>query len=154
MKQSDIEFLTEMGERLHKGRNGDHTQLDMVATMIEDWKHELTHKGTAPVDFAALPALEVGGETLDRHLVALLCTMLKNPNALTAEEILRAMGSSTDTEHLQLGSSWLECLLEKGLVGYVGRVRHLVTLPTTRRWLLTEKALNLLSQGIKANRRT
>ncbi len=35
-------FLVEMRGRLEKGRNGDATQLDYLAQMIEDWIHELT----------------------------------------------------------------------------------------------------------------
>ncbi len=39
--QRDLAFLTEMKERLEKGRNGDPTQLDYLAQMIDDWMVEL-----------------------------------------------------------------------------------------------------------------
>jgi hypothetical protein len=41
--ERDAAFLKEMQQRLQDGREKrDPTQLDMVATMIEDWLHELT----------------------------------------------------------------------------------------------------------------
>ncbi|KAF1003915.1 MAG: hypothetical protein GAK28_04378 [Luteibacter sp.] len=42
--ERDLAFLREMKERLEKGRNGDPTQLDYVAQMIDDWMAELGHR--------------------------------------------------------------------------------------------------------------
>lgn len=43
-EKKDLEFLLEMKQRLEEARNGDPTQLDFVATMIDDWIDELTQQ--------------------------------------------------------------------------------------------------------------
>lgn len=40
-KNRDLEFLKEMKERLERARNGDETEYDFLAQMIEDWIAEL-----------------------------------------------------------------------------------------------------------------
>ena len=40
-KSRDLEFLKEMKERLELARNGDETEFDFLAQMIDDWIAEL-----------------------------------------------------------------------------------------------------------------